>query len=102
MMLCLTLLDEGDFVFLVSDGVADNFDPVIRKLARHHIMGQQVRRPQRLRGAGDDAGAAATCEHACMPVPQGAGWSVVLGVRAMGWLPCDGALQPRARFQVHS
>ena len=34
MLLCLTLLEEGDFIFLASDGVADNFDPVIRKMAR--------------------------------------------------------------------
>ncbi|KXZ52224.1 hypothetical protein GPECTOR_10g855 [Gonium pectorale] len=38
MMLCLTFLDEGDFIFLTSDGVADNFDPVIRKMARHQIL----------------------------------------------------------------
>ncbi|GFR43516.1 hypothetical protein Agub_g4609, partial [Astrephomene gubernaculifera] len=38
MMLCLTFLDEGDFIFLTSDGVADNFDPVIRKIARHQVL----------------------------------------------------------------
>ncbi|GLC38305.1 hypothetical protein PLESTB_001750200 [Pleodorina starrii] len=38
MMLCLTFLEEGDFIFLTSDGVADNFDPVIRKMARHQIL----------------------------------------------------------------
>ncbi|KAG2438537.1 hypothetical protein HXX76_005088 [Chlamydomonas incerta] len=38
MMLCLTFLDEGDYIFLTSDGVADNFDPVIRKMARHQVM----------------------------------------------------------------
>ncbi|KAG2500204.1 hypothetical protein HYH03_001784 [Edaphochlamys debaryana] len=38
MMMCLTFLDEGDYVFLTSDGVADNFDPVIRKMARHQIL----------------------------------------------------------------
>lgn len=37
MLLCLTFLDEGDFIFLTSDGVADNFDPVIRKMARHQV-----------------------------------------------------------------
>mmetsp|Transcript_26069 Transcript_26069/g.56921 ORF Transcript_26069/g.56921 Transcript_26069/m.56921 type:complete len:415 (+) Transcript_26069:212-1456(+) len=30
----LTLLDEGDIVFLTSDGVADNFDPILLKMAR--------------------------------------------------------------------
>ncbi len=48
MLLCLTLLEEGDFVFLASDGVADNFDPVIRKMAR----------PQAGRGRGGRGGAA--------------------------------------------
>lgn len=38
MLLCLTFLDEGDFIFLTSDGVADNFDPVIRKMARHQVL----------------------------------------------------------------
>jgi hypothetical protein len=30
----VSLLDEGDVVFLTSDGVADNFDPFLLKLAR--------------------------------------------------------------------
>ncbi|GLI63050.1 hypothetical protein VaNZ11_005765 [Volvox africanus] len=38
MLLCLTFLDDGDFIFLTSDGVADNFDPVIRKVARHQVL----------------------------------------------------------------
>lgn len=35
MVLTLTVVEEGDIVFLASDGVADNLDPVIRKVARH-------------------------------------------------------------------
>lgn len=34
-MVCsLSLLDEHDVVFLMSDGVADNFDPFMLKMAR--------------------------------------------------------------------
>ena len=29
----LTLADEGDIVFLTSDGISDNFDPVVGKFA---------------------------------------------------------------------
>eukprot|EP00775_Hariotina_reticulata_P011906 gene11906-12050_t len=30
----ITRLDEGDLVFLTSDGISDNFDPIMRKQAR--------------------------------------------------------------------
>ncbi|GIM01870.1 hypothetical protein Vretimale_6664 [Volvox reticuliferus] len=54
MLLCLTFLDEGDFIFLTSDGVADNFDPVIRKVARHQ--------PQILESADNDLPALSPAE----------------------------------------
>jgi hypothetical protein len=37
----LTLLNEGDVVFLVSDGVADNFDPFILKLGKQACESSQ-------------------------------------------------------------
>lgn len=41
----ITRLSEGDVVFLVSDGVSDNFDPVTLGMARHTLwsMTSQVR-----------------------------------------------------------
>lgn len=35
--------DAGDIVFLTSDGVADNFDPVIMKTARRAPYASEVR-----------------------------------------------------------
>lgn len=29
----MTVVDEGDVVFLTSDGISDNFDPVVGKFA---------------------------------------------------------------------
>lgn len=29
----MTLVEEGDIVFLTSDGISDNFDPVVGKFA---------------------------------------------------------------------
>ncbi|PFX32153.1 PP2C-like domain-containing protein CG9801 [Stylophora pistillata] len=37
-----TILDTGDIVFLTSDGVSDNFDPVIRKKSLIDISAQAV------------------------------------------------------------
>ncbi|KAF6254955.1 hypothetical protein COO60DRAFT_260710 [Scenedesmus sp. NREL 46B-D3] len=36
----ITSLDKGDVVFLASDGIADNFDPVVRKQASARAIGE--------------------------------------------------------------
>ena len=32
----MTIVDEGDIVFLTSDGISDNFDPVVGKFVVAH------------------------------------------------------------------
>lgn len=47
--LSLTIIDEGDIVFLTSDGISDNFDPVVGKFAEAlSIESQQTPEPKKV------------------------------------------------------
>lgn len=46
--LSLTIIDEGDIIFLTSDGISDNFDPVVGKFAEAlSIESQEALEPKK-------------------------------------------------------
>ena len=49
-----TLLNEGDAVFLASDGVSDNFDPLVLKIAKQAVprFSEECRESQVTGGKG--------------------------------------------------
>jgi hypothetical protein len=43
--LSMTIVDQGDIVFLTSDGISDNFDPVVGKFAEAFFSASQIAQP---------------------------------------------------------